>query len=78
MRGPAAQPGCGDFCFVWAGSAAALDAALRLAGASVVEGPVERIGGRERGHAKARSLYVRDPDANLLEFMIYPDGGGAG
>ncbi len=41
-------------------------------GARVIEGPVERDGGRDGGRAKGTSLYVRDPDANLLEFMIYP------
>ena len=34
----------------------------------VVEGPVPREGGRR---ADASSVYVRDPDGNLLEFMIY-------
>ena len=34
----------------------------------VVEGPVARQGGRRKG---ASSVYVRDPDGNLLEFMIY-------
>jgi catechol 2,3-dioxygenase-like lactoylglutathione lyase family enzyme len=53
LRGPAAQPGCGDFCFVWSG-------------------PVERDGGRDGGRAKGSSYYTRDPDGNLLEFIIYP------
>jgi catechol 2,3-dioxygenase-like lactoylglutathione lyase family enzyme len=38
-------------------------------GAEIEEGPVERHGGRR---AAASSVYVRDPDGNLLEFMIYP------
>ena len=38
------------------------------AGAKIVEGPVPRQGGRR---AAASSVYVRDPDRNLLEFMIY-------
>jgi hypothetical protein len=33
---------------------------------------VERIGGRDGGRAKGISVYVRDPDSNLLEFIIYP------
>ena len=68
LRGPAALPGCGDFCFVWSGAQAALDACLRAANALVVEGPVPRRGGRG---ATGTSTYVRDPDGNLLEFMIY-------
>ena len=46
---------------------------LDQAGAEIIEGPVERMGGRNNGRAKGTSLYMRDPDSNLLEFMIYPD-----
>ena len=69
LRAPAARPPCGDLCFVWDGTAASLTAALDRVQASVVEGPVERQGGRKRAGS---SVYVRDPDGNLLEFMIYP------
>jgi catechol 2,3-dioxygenase-like lactoylglutathione lyase family enzyme len=69
LRAPAALPPCGDVCFVWDGSAESLHALLRDAGAEIIEGPVERRGGRR---AEASSVYVRDPDGNLLEFMIYP------
>jgi catechol 2,3-dioxygenase-like lactoylglutathione lyase family enzyme len=72
LRAPAATPPCGDLCFVWDGSAEALDARLEQAGAEIEEGPVERQGGRQ---ALASSVYVRDPDGNLLEFMIYPRDG---
>ena len=68
LRAPAAQPPCGDLCFVWEGSADALHALLEQAGAAVEEGPVARDGGRR---ASASSVYTRDPDGNLLEFMIY-------
>ena len=71
LRGPTAKPGCGDFCFVWDGSVESLKALLNQAGAKIIEGPVERIGGRDHGRAKATSFYFRDPDSNLLEFMIY-------
>ena len=73
LRGPTAVPGCGDFCFVWAGTAANLTTTLERAGAEVIEGPVARDGGRDGGRATGTSTYVRDPDGNLLEFMIYPD-----
>jgi catechol 2,3-dioxygenase-like lactoylglutathione lyase family enzyme len=73
LRGPTAVPGCGDFCFVWEGSAQSLHSLLEQANAKIIEGPIERRGGRDRGRAKGTSVYVRDPDANLLEFMIYPD-----
>ena len=71
LRGPTAVPGCGDFCFVGEGSAESLKTALDQAGAKVIEGPVERQGGRSGGRAKGTSVYIRDPDANLLEFIIY-------
>jgi catechol 2,3-dioxygenase-like lactoylglutathione lyase family enzyme len=72
LRAPAARPPCGDLCFVWDGSPESLHARLDQAGAEIEEGPVERHGGRQ---ALASSVYVRDPDGNLLEFMIYPPDG---
>jgi catechol 2,3-dioxygenase-like lactoylglutathione lyase family enzyme len=72
LRAPNAQPPCGDLCFVWDGSPESLDALLQAAGAVIVEGPVARTGGRR---ADATSVYTRDPDGNLLEFMIYPVKG---
>ena len=69
LRAPAAKPPCGDLCFVWDGTADALKAWLDGAQAKVIEGPVPRQGGRK---ANASSVYIRDPDGNLLEFMIYP------
>ena len=71
LRAPAAEPPCGDFCFVWDGTDAALRATLDRAGADVEEGPVARTGGRDGGTATGTSLYIRDPDDNLLEFIIY-------
>src|SRR6266571_985200 len=68
LRAPAAKPPCGDLCFVWDGTPASLKAMLDRAGVKVVEGPVDRQGGRRR---TGSSVYVRDPDGNLLEFMIY-------
>lgn len=68
LRAPAAAPPCGDFCFVWEGTPASLKATLDRVGAKVEVGPVERAGGRR---TTGSSVYVRDPDGNLLEFMIY-------
>jgi catechol 2,3-dioxygenase-like lactoylglutathione lyase family enzyme len=67
LRGPTAQPGCGDLCFVWEGGAERLRETLARARAEIIAGPVELPGGRGKG----TSVYVRDPDANLLEFIIY-------
>jgi len=68
LRAPAARPPCGDLCFVWDGTAAQLKAWLDAAGTRVEEGPVPRQGGRK---ADGSSTYIRDPDGNLLEFIIY-------
>ena len=68
LRAPAATPPCGDLCFVWEGSATGLKTMLDRVGASVEVGPVDRAGGRQK---TGSSAYVRDPDGNLLEFIIY-------
>jgi catechol 2,3-dioxygenase-like lactoylglutathione lyase family enzyme len=68
LRAPAANPPCGDLCFVWEGSEAALKAMLERVGAKVEVGPVQRSGGRQR---TGSSTYTRDPDGNLLEFIVY-------
>ncbi len=67
LRGPEAVPGSADLCFDWDGSGASLAQQLAAAGATVVEGPVAREGGAGQG----MSTYTRDPDGNLLEFIIY-------
>lgn len=69
LRAPAARPPCGDLCFVWEGAPESLRGLLSRAGAKIIEGPVGRSGGRKK---TGSSVYVRDPDGNLLEFMIYP------
>ena len=72
LRAPAAEPPCGDFCFVWGGSTEALETALRGVAAEIIEGPAPRQGGRNGGTDSGTSCYIRDPDGNLLEFIIYP------
>ena len=67
-RAPSAIPPCGDFCFVWEGTAESLKVMLDRAAAKIETGPVPRQGGRRK---TGSSVYVRDPDGNLLEFMIY-------
>ena len=69
LRGPSARPGCGDLCFVWEGGLASLRELLAAAGVPVIAGPVELEGARGRG----TSVYVRDPDRNLLEFIVYDE-----
>jgi catechol 2,3-dioxygenase-like lactoylglutathione lyase family enzyme len=67
LRGPSSRPGCGDLCFVWEGGPDALRELLTRAGIEIVAGPLELPGARGKG----TSVYVRDPDANLLEFIVY-------
>ena len=58
------MPPCGDLCFVWEGSPESIKALLDRVGAKVEVGPVQRDGGRRKN---ASSVYVRDPDGNLIE-----------
>ena len=68
LRGPNAIPGCGDLCFAWVGSPQSLADLLRNMGAQIVEGPIQRKGGSGQNGI---STYTRDPDGNLIEFIIY-------
>ena len=70
LRASAAEPPCGDFCWVWEGTEESLSETLGRADAEVVaEGA--RQGGRDGGDARGYSVYTRDPDGNLLEFIRY-------
>ena len=61
------RPGNSDLCFVWAGTPESAAEHLRERGVEVELGPVERPGARGTG----RSVYFRDPDGALLEFLSY-------
>ena len=69
LRGPSSAPGCGDLCFVWEGGSSSLQSLLEASRLSIVAGPVELQGARGKG----TSVYIRDPDENLLEFIIYDE-----
>ena len=56
-------PGALDLCFIADRPLDAVIAQLEACGWPIVEGPVERTGARRR----LRSVYVRDPDLNLIE-----------
>ena len=64
-------PGGSDLCFEWpGGDVDAARAHLVENGVSIELGPVPRSGVR----GPSTSLYFRDPDGSLLEFMCYPPG----
>ena len=71
LRGPTATPGCGDICFVWDDTVEECQAWLTESGVEVIRGPSPRKEARARGSLPAESLYARDPDENLLEWMVY-------
>ena len=77
-KGPAAKPGCGDFCFAFDGTIDEAVALIEQAGAEVAYGPMDQPGGAEQGQRMGTSVYTRDPDGNLLEFMTYPCAGVGG
>ena len=60
-------PGGSDLCFEWPGPIGAAVEHLARHGIAVELGPVERFGARGAG----RSVYFRDPDGSLLEFISY-------
>jgi catechol 2,3-dioxygenase-like lactoylglutathione lyase family enzyme len=60
-------PGGSDLCFTWLGPLDDAVAHLERLGVAIEEGPVERAGVRGVG----RSVYFRDPDGSLLEFISY-------
>ncbi|MAE95342.1 MAG: VOC family virulence protein [Deltaproteobacteria bacterium] len=69
LRGPSSAPGCGDLCFVWEGGSPTLQSLLEAAGVAIIAGPIDLHGAAGRG----TSVYVRDPDENLLEFIVYDE-----
>jgi catechol 2,3-dioxygenase-like lactoylglutathione lyase family enzyme len=59
-------PGSVDICFRWAGSIEEVVTLLSERALPIVEGPVPRVSADGQ---KAVSVYTRDPDGNLLEFL---------
>jgi len=61
------QPGNSDICFEWKGPIADAVAHLDKQGIAVERGPMQRFGAKGRG----TSVYFRDPDGSLMEFISY-------
>ena len=51
------------------------EALIQAAGAEIVYGPFDQPGGADAGKREGTSVYTRDPDGNLIEFMTYPAAG---
>jgi catechol 2,3-dioxygenase-like lactoylglutathione lyase family enzyme len=60
-------PGNSDLCFEWPGPIDEAKLHLDKHGVAVELGPIERHGARGTGS----SVYFRDPDGSLLEFISY-------
>ncbi|HEY7077643.1 MAG TPA: VOC family protein [Solirubrobacteraceae bacterium] len=61
------RPGNSDLCFRWPGPIETAVEHLARHGVPVELGPVPRSGARGDG----RSVYFRDPDGSLMEFISY-------
>lgn len=59
-------PGSGDLCFIADGPMEAILAHLKAAGVAIEQGPVPRTGAQ----GPLTSVYLRDPDGNLIEVSV--------
>ena len=66
-RAHVAVPGSLDICLISALALEQVVERLKSAGIDIVEGPVAKTGAR----GPIRSVYVRDPDLNLVEISVY-------
>jgi catechol 2,3-dioxygenase-like lactoylglutathione lyase family enzyme len=67
FTGQAPAPGGGDLCLLTSASPDEVTAHFRREGVEIVSGPVARHGAL----GLIRSVYVRDPDGNLIEVSSY-------
>jgi catechol 2,3-dioxygenase-like lactoylglutathione lyase family enzyme len=65
-RAHVAAPGTIDLCFIASTSLDEVIAKLKSANIQILEGPVMKTGAT----GKIRSVYVRDPDLNLVEISV--------
>lgn len=61
------QPGNSDLCFEWKGTIEEAVAHLDKHKVEIIKGPMQRFGAKGHGI----SVYFRDPDGSLLEFISY-------
>lgn len=65
-KAKAPTPGSADLCFLLTGTVEAASAHLTAQGIAIEEGPVDRTGAQ----GPIRSIYLRDPDDNLIELAM--------
>ncbi len=65
-RAHVAAPGTLDLCFISAMPLEKVIEKLQQANVKIIEGPVMKTGAT----SKIRSVYVRDPDLNLVEISV--------
>ena len=63
-------PGSADLCLIADDALEVVVAALAASGIPIEEGPVKRTGAR----GPITSVYIRDPDGNLIELSNYLEG----
>ena len=66
-RAHVAAPGTLDLCFISAVPLEKVIEKLKSSGIPILEGPVTKTGAT----GPIRSIYVRDPDLNLVEISVY-------
>ena len=66
-RAHVAAPGTLDLCFIAAVSLDEVVSGLKKHNVNIIEGPVAKTGAT----GPIRSVYVRDPDLNLVEISVY-------
>ena len=66
-RAHVAVPGSLDLCFIASTSLENVIEKLQASNIRIIEGPVKKTGAK----GPMRSVYVRDPDLNLVEISVY-------
>ena len=60
-------PGSADLCFITRDPIAQIMSHLEICSVKIIEGPLERTGAM----GPMTSIYIRDPDQNLIEIAAY-------